>query len=303
MKCPKCSYIGFEESDRCRNCGYEFALTDVQPPAPDLPMRAGGDDGGPLADLVLDEGGRHEAERRTPSRVRPRLDLDRIIGAAPLTPDLPLFGSGVDAEPDLPPLISAPASPRRPLAVRRHTPQPPRARGSQPDGRERAGTLDLPLPGYAPPDRAARTTALESEGIVLADPVRRVSAALLDVALLAGVHAVTIYFTLRLCGLTSHDWRMLPLFPLLAFFLLVDGGYLVAFTTAGGQTIGKMAFGLKVVRDDDEGMSMGTAANRALGAIASTLCLGAGLIPALVHEDRRALHDRLAGTRVVRLHA
>ena len=83
---------------------------------------------------------------------------------------------------------------------------------------------------------------------------------------------------------------------MLAFFLLVDGGYLVAFTTAGGQTIGKMAFGLKVVRDDDEGMSVGVAAVRALGAIASTLCLGAGLIPALIHEDRRAIHDRLAGT-------
>ena len=62
MKCPKCSYIGFEEADRCRNCGYEFALSDVQPAAPDLPMRAGDDDGGPLADLELG-GGRTDANR------------------------------------------------------------------------------------------------------------------------------------------------------------------------------------------------------------------------------------------------
>ena len=27
MKCPKCGYLGFEHVDRCRNCGYEFALT------------------------------------------------------------------------------------------------------------------------------------------------------------------------------------------------------------------------------------------------------------------------------------
>ena len=53
MKCPKCSYIGFEESDRCRNCGYEFALSDETPAPADLPMRAGDDDGGPLVDLVL----------------------------------------------------------------------------------------------------------------------------------------------------------------------------------------------------------------------------------------------------------
>ena len=114
---------------------------------------------------------------------------------------------------------------------------------------------------------------------------------------------VTLYFTLRLCGLTTEDWRALPVLPLLAFFLIVDGAYLVAFTTAGGQTIGKMAFGLKVVGDDDESVTAGTAARRALGAMASALCLGAGLLPALLNEDRRALHDRLAGTHVVRLPA
>ena len=26
MKCPKCSYLGFETGDRCRNCGYDFSL-------------------------------------------------------------------------------------------------------------------------------------------------------------------------------------------------------------------------------------------------------------------------------------
>ena len=90
---------------------------------------------------------------------------------------------------------------------------------------------------------------------------------------------------------------------MVVFFLLMDAGYLVAFTTAGGQTIGKMALGLRVVRDGDEAVPVGTALMRALGAIASTLCLGAGLLPALVHEDRRALHDRLSGTHVVRFPA
>ena len=303
MKCPKCSYIGFEESDRCRNCGYEFALSDERPVHADLPMRAGDDDGGPLVDLALGARGGREAERpRTPAPTRSRLDLDRVIGAEPQT-DLPLFGSGAPVEPDLPPLVSAPASPRRPLSVRRHTPAPARVRRPQPDAREAAGTLDLPLPAYAAPERAVRAAVSDPHAIVLAGPAPRISAALLDVVLLGGVHWATIYLTLRLCGLMLHDWRVLPVVPLLAFFLLVDGGYLVAFTTAGGQTIGKMACGIKVVRDDDEGMSLGVAAVRAFGAIASTLCLGAGLIPALVHEDRRAIHDRLAGTCVVRLPA
>ena len=29
MKCPKCSYLGFETGDRCKNCGYDFSLLAV----------------------------------------------------------------------------------------------------------------------------------------------------------------------------------------------------------------------------------------------------------------------------------
>jgi len=301
MKCPKCSYIGFEEADRCRNCGYEFALSDVHPAAPDMPMRLADDDGGPLADLELGGGGLTEPRRQTPAAAKPRLDLDRMIGVELQAPDLPLFHDDHGA--DLPPLVSAPASPRRPLAVRRQTPQPARVRRPLHEMLDTAGTLDLPLPRHARREHEPRPEAVDAGAGAPAGSVRRVSAALLDAVLLGAVHAVTLYFTLRLCGLATQDWRELPLLPLLAFFLIVDGAYLVAFTTAGGQTIGKMAFGLKVVGDDDRGVSAGTAARRALGAIASALCLGAGLLPALLNEDRRALHDRLAGTHVVRLPA
>jgi len=266
-------------------------------------MRIGEDDGGPLADLALGQRAGGQPERpRMPAAVKPRLDLDRMIGVESPTPDLPLFDEAADLAQDLPPLVSAPASPRRPLAVRRHTPLLARVRRPPPDVRAAGGgTLDLPLPRYASPDRVSRAAALEADGMVLAGSVRRVIAALLDVLLLGGVHWVTLYLTLRLCGLTLADWRVLPLIPLLVFFLLVDGAYLTAFTTAGGQTIGKMAFGLRVVRDDQEAVSMDVAATRAMGAIGSALCLGTGLLPALLNDDRRALHDRLAGTHVVKL--
>src|SRR4030081_3007041 len=39
MKCPKCAYLGFESVDRCRNCGYEFSLSQSVP-LPDLSIRA-----------------------------------------------------------------------------------------------------------------------------------------------------------------------------------------------------------------------------------------------------------------------
>ena len=53
MKCPTCGYIGFETTDRCRNCGYEFALATTAPAAPDLAIKSGGDSGGPLRELDM----------------------------------------------------------------------------------------------------------------------------------------------------------------------------------------------------------------------------------------------------------
>jgi len=41
MKCPKCSYLGFETGDRCRNCGYDFSLfVDLGPASnePEWPL-------------------------------------------------------------------------------------------------------------------------------------------------------------------------------------------------------------------------------------------------------------------------
>ena len=53
MKCPKCDYIGFEAVDRCRNCGYEFALALSTAAPADLEMRSTADGGSPLMDLSL----------------------------------------------------------------------------------------------------------------------------------------------------------------------------------------------------------------------------------------------------------
>lgn len=39
MKCPKCGYLGFEQAERCRNCGYEFALA-TRHSEPELSLRA-----------------------------------------------------------------------------------------------------------------------------------------------------------------------------------------------------------------------------------------------------------------------
>jgi uncharacterized RDD family membrane protein YckC len=95
----------------------------------------------------------------------------------------------------------------------------------------------------------------------------------------------------------------LPIAPTAAFLLVVGVGYLLMFTAAGGQTIGKMMTGIRVVADDDEHagetLSVGQAFYREVLTVPSVLAFGAGFIPGLVGEQR-ALHDRLARTRVVR---
>ena len=135
----------------------------------------------------------------------------------------------------------------------------------------------------------------------LAAPVEpHYSPALLDVALLSALDAVVLYFTLRLLGLTTARYVELPILPLAAFFLLLNGGYFVAFTTVGGQSIGKMALGIKVIAQEDSTVPIGRATLRTLAYIVSALPLGAGFLPGVISADRLALHDRLAHTRVVR---
>jgi uncharacterized RDD family membrane protein YckC len=128
----------------------------------------------------------------------------------------------------------------------------------------------------------------------------RVLAGVLDWLLLLAADAVVVYFTLKICRLELAEFRVLPLAPLIAFFVLLNGGYLALLTAAGGQTLGKMAFGLRVVGPGEGSVPMGTAIARALLFLLAALPAGAGLLPILFTSGRRGIHDVLAGTRVVR---
>jgi uncharacterized RDD family membrane protein YckC len=127
----------------------------------------------------------------------------------------------------------------------------------------------------------------------------RAVAGLIDHGILLGIDAVVLYFTLRMTGLTASEWSVLPLAPLLAFLVFVKLAYFGTFTVIGGQTIGKMATRLRVVTDDARTVGLSQGLWRAAASLASVASLGAGLLPILLGNDRRAFHDRVAGTRVV----
>jgi uncharacterized RDD family membrane protein YckC len=81
--------------------------------------------------------------------------------------------------------------------------------------------------------------------------------------------------------------------------VLLNGAYLILFTGTLGQTLGKMALGLRVVPVGRGDMDLRRAGWRTLAMLLSIGAAGLGFLPA-AFGDFRALHDRLAGTRVIR---
>jgi uncharacterized RDD family membrane protein YckC len=82
------------------------------------------------------------------------------------------------------------------------------------------------------------------------------------------------------------------------FSTLIGAGYSIVFHWMWGQTLGKMALQIRVVRMDGGPLSFGQSVGRYFGIYLSGLILGIGFIMAGVRSDKRALHDLLAGTRV-----
>jgi uncharacterized RDD family membrane protein YckC len=264
MKCPKCSYLGFGDLDRCRNCGYEFSLSGTAD-LPDLALRSESGPGEPL-------------------------------------PALPLFARGGDNDA---PLITRPSAPRAPLSVRRSTPDIPRLRTTP----QRPATLDLDLDGsgeVAPVSRrAARPEIAQSPEVVpdaaeAAGVSRRLAAVAVDASILMAIDVAVIYFTMQICAVSALEFGLLPKVPLTVFLLVQNIGYLLAFT-AGGQTLGKMAVGLRIVTaESGAALDLNCAVKRTVASLVLAIPAGLGLLSACFSHDHRGLHDRFAGTRVVR---
>jgi uncharacterized RDD family membrane protein YckC len=149
-------------------------------------------------------------------------------------------------------------------------------------------------------DDAAAVTPDAEVDPTIAPLASRGIAALIDLAFLAAIDATVLHFTLRLTGLTPAESGRLPLTPLFGFLALLNGGYLTMFIAASGQTMGKMMMGVKVVAMDGGAVPFGHAVLRAILWLLTIVPLGIGALPALLTDDRRALHDRLANTRVIK---
>jgi uncharacterized RDD family membrane protein YckC len=145
-------------------------------------------------------------------------------------------------------------------------------------------------------------------GLVLAGLGRRLLClcyeAVLAFALLMTVFLleVPVLYGLSLLGLQAADYQQRWVGQLNWLFMLaILYGYFALCWCRTGQTLPMKTWRLQLVRADGRMMNREQALLRFTLALFGTLFFGAGLIWALLDRDGQFLHDRLAGTFVIRL--
>ena len=94
----------------------------------------------------------------------------------------------------------------------------------------------------------------------------------------------------------------LPSLLMQLYLLAIAFAFFGWFWTHGGQTIGMRAWHIRVVDRNGNSISWGNAALRFLAALLSWGALGLGFLWGLFDRERLTWHDRLSGTRTIRVH-
>ncbi len=129
----------------------------------------------------------------------------------------------------------------------------------------------------------------------------RFGAKLIDALVLVVVNtAVALAYARATGGLTASAASPAGPFLLQAFFLAIGAAYTTFFLGRWGATPGKMACGLKAVAAGGRPIGYRRALGRHLAEYLSGLLLMVGYLMAAFDREKRALHDRVCETRVVR---
>jgi uncharacterized RDD family membrane protein YckC len=100
-------------------------------------------------------------------------------------------------------------------------------------------------------------------------------------------------------ALTPQFFGSAMFLKMMVLDLAVSFAYTVFFIASSGATPGKFMMGLRVVAVSGEKIGFGRALLRWIGEFVSGLTLGIGYLMVIWHPERRALHDLIAGTKVV----
>jgi len=145
-----------------------------------------------------------------------------------------------------------------------------------------------------------RTPAMAGFWIRMAAWIADIVCFFLATIVLALLVLATIWFGGRLGGEINDQVMALAGYSSAAIVMASGFLYFTLFTGSCGQTPGKMLFGLKIVRVDDQEMTHGRACLRSLCWILSLLLFSIGFLMIAFTRQKRGLHDMLAGTYVIR---
>jgi uncharacterized RDD family membrane protein YckC len=129
----------------------------------------------------------------------------------------------------------------------------------------------------------------------------RFIAFLVDCVVSIGVFEVTLAgasFAASVLTGDSIHWSRQNLWVVIAFFAW-EFLYYAYFWTSSGKTPGMWLLGLQVVGQDGSRAGTRRGLVRTLAFPLSFILLGLGFISILFQDDRRALHDLIAGTAVI----
>jgi uncharacterized RDD family membrane protein YckC len=134
----------------------------------------------------------------------------------------------------------------------------------------------------------------------VAGPLSRLAAGCYDLLILTGVLVSTSFVVIAARGGIAVPVGN-PVFQ--GFLAAQVAAYFIGFWARGGQTPGMRAWRLRVQTVDGNTPSPAVAAVRFGAALLAAAPAGLGFLWMLVDADNRTWHDRLSGTRIVRLSA
>ena len=289
MICPHCG-AEIVENSVCASCGHGPVRTAVEarslPNEPTVTVLSS-----PLADFDL-------VHADVNVELAIGTSSESLVSDGAVRSGLPLFPVGWPAS-NTPSISrnspSSPNSTARPLGVRRQTSQVRRPRSR----RKTKVTQPMALSFDEAVDVQSNRGQSAGNASTSASLARRFGAAAVDLCIIGVIDGGILSLTARLADLPIESVAELPFLPLIGFLMLINAGYVVTMTGFGGQTIGKMVFGIRVVSNDGTPASLWSVFVRSAAYIISVLPFGLGFIN-VIFRTGRALHDVAAETNVVR---
>ncbi len=129
--------------------------------------------------------------------------------------------------------------------------------------------------------------------------LRRLGAMFYDGLLLLALLIMLSYPYVWLTGGAKAGLLVKTLYQL--YLLAICFFYYTGFWVRGGQTLGMRTWRLKLVRNDGGPITWSIASKRFAFAWLSLLCLGLGFLWVMYDRNKLAWHDRLSGTKLIRL--